>query len=170
MQTRQQWRRTRLALAWMGATACLALQACGGGNAPGRTGSSPEPIEGLWDTLIVALDCDSGSLLGRFVGQLRLHADGLVSDPDAPLVETERVPVGEWARQADGRYLISLQLPMSGAEQQTPRLGRLNSLRQLDPQGQAYVAETWGALDEPGSASAPAPSGICFVDVGARVL
>lgn len=58
----------------------LLMQACGGdGDAHAQTASTPDPIEGLWQSNVSLKDCNSGAAIGGFRGLTTFQQGGTAS-------------------------------------------------------------------------------------------
>lgn len=82
------------------------VQACGGGGvaaaqANAAQAAPPDPIVGVWESVVTQKDCGSGNVLATFKGAQMFNADGTLSDTNGAGPATRGPGFGHWSRSAD---------------------------------------------------------------------
>jgi hypothetical protein len=81
----------------------LFVQACGGGGSA-MAQAAPDPIQGVWESVVTQKDCSTGTVIATFRGAQVFHAGGTVTDTNAAGPTTRGPGMGWWLRNADGTY------------------------------------------------------------------
>ncbi|MDQ2735450.1 MAG: hypothetical protein M3Y55_10770 [Pseudomonadota bacterium] len=90
--------------------AFLVLQACGGGeDARAQTTTTPDPLEGFWQSSISLKDCSSGAPLGGFRGLTLFNQGGTASADNNQPSATKGTAMGTWTKSATGTYVVNLR-------------------------------------------------------------
>jgi hypothetical protein len=78
----------------------LFVQACGGGS-DALAQSAPDPIVGVWESVVTQKDCASGNVIATFRGAQVFHAGGTLTDTNAAGPATRGPGFGYWVRGAE---------------------------------------------------------------------
>lgn len=85
-------------------TLALSLASCGGSHDDAAK-TAGDPIEGTWEAVVSARDCNTGAVLGTFSGSQIMHRGGTLSDTNGAPPTTRGPGYGVWsAGSSAGSY------------------------------------------------------------------
>lgn len=148
----------------------LLVQACGSSDdAVAQTAPAaapPDPIVGLWESVVTARDCASGAALATFRGMNMLQLGGTVSDTNAAPTSTRGPGFGTWVRSGAGpQYVVTFRFFVYKPDGSFDGLQRVTRNVTLSADGNtANATSTTQRFDASGAQSA---SG-CASDVSTR--
>jgi hypothetical protein len=88
----------------------LIMQACGGGgDAHAQSATTPDPLEGFWQSSVTLKDCNSGAPLGGFRGLTIFSQGGTASADNNQPSATKGIAMGTWKKTATGTYVVDLR-------------------------------------------------------------
>lgn len=93
--------RTVVALTLLPAVATmLFVQACGGSGLA-LADEPPDPIEGVWESVVTQVDCSTRAALASFRGAQAICRGGTLTDTSAAPASVRSAGLGVWSRNGD---------------------------------------------------------------------
>lgn len=146
----------------------LLMQACGGGgDAQAQSvASTPDPIEGFWQSSVALQDCASGASIGGFRGLTIFNSGGTANADNNQPSATKGSAMGTWKKTATGSYTVDLRFWRYGADGLPAGQQRLTRTVTLAADGRSLAATiSTQALDAADNVVLTA----CGTETGARI-
>ncbi len=145
----------------------LLMQACGGGgDAHAQAASTPDPIEGFWQSNVSLTDCNSGAAIGGFRGLSTFQQGGTASADNNQPSATKGTAMGTWKKTAAGTYVVDLRFWRYAADGTPAGQQRLTRTITLGADGKSLTSTIQTqALDTSDNVVKAA----CGTETGARI-